>query len=151
MASFDIRPVSAADLDELLEMVEGLAAHHGDAALVTADDLARDCLGDAPWLRVIVAQRGARLLGYAALCPLAQLQFGARGMDMHHLFVRREARKQGVARALISASVELACALECQFLTVGTHPENEAAGQVYLASGFDALPPPGPRFRCLLS
>jgi hypothetical protein len=30
---------------------------------------------------------------------------------------------------------------------VGTHPDNRAAAQVYLKTGFDPLPPPGPRFR----
>ncbi|MBM1690493.1 GNAT family N-acetyltransferase [Sulfitobacter geojensis] len=142
-----IREIRAADLPSVFDMVRGLAAHHGDVAQVALGDLKRDCLGDVPWLRVLVADKAGALLGYAALCPLAQMQFGVRGMDLHHLFVTAQARGSGVGRALIDASSALTKSLGCQYMTVGTHPDNTAAAQVYRAAGFDCLPPPGPRFR----
>ncbi|MCX7558525.1 GNAT family N-acetyltransferase [Sulfitobacter sp. F26204] len=147
MTESSIRPVESEDLPLVLDMVQGLAAHHGDAAQVTLSDLARDCLGTEPWLRVLVAQEGRALLGYTALCPLAQLQFGVRGMDMHHLFVQPKARGAGVGRALIAASLALTKSLGCRYLTVGTHPGNKAAAAIYQAAGFESLAPPGPRFR----
>ncbi|GAA6176370.1 GNAT family N-acetyltransferase [Sulfitobacter pacificus] len=147
MTELSIRNVEDADLPSVLEMVQALAAHHGDAAQISLTELERDCLGTAPWLRVLVAVRGADILGYAALCPLAQMQFGVRGMDMHHLFVRADARGQGVGRALIDASIALTKSLGCRYMTVGTHPDNREAAMVYQAAGFDSLPPPGPRFR----
>ena len=79
MNTLTIRPFRAPDLPAVLEMIKALAAHHGDAATVTPDRLARDALGEAPWLRLLVAEQAGRLIGYAALCPLAQLQFGVRG------------------------------------------------------------------------
>lgn len=145
-----IRPVNAADLPSLLEMVQALAAYHGDTALVDMDDLARDCLGSVPWLRVLVAAHGNDLIGYAALCPLVQLQFGVRGMDLHHLFVRQDVRGSGIGNALIAESIATAKALGCRYMTVGTKPDNVKAAQVYLAAGFEDLPPPGPRFRIKL-
>ena len=132
-------------------MVRALAAHHGDTPLATPDSLARDALGPSPWLRLLVAEGKRGLLGYAALCPLAQLQFGVRGMDMHHLFVAPEARGTGIGRALIDASLALARAEDCRYMVVGTHPDNSAAAAVYRAAGFEDLPPPGPRFRMKLS
>lgn len=150
MTDLLIRDVTSADLPELLEMVQALAQHHGDAPQVTLADLRRDCLGDAPWLRVLVAARAGQMLGYAALCPLAQMQFGVRGMDMHHLFVVPQARGIGVGRRLIEASLTLARKLECRYMTVGTHPDNHAAGAVYQAMAFQPLPPSGPRFRIRL-
>ncbi len=150
MTDLSIRPVKPADLRHVFEMVQELAAHHGDTALLSMDDLARDCLGVIPWVRVLVAQRESRLIGYAALCPLAQVQFGVRGMDMHHLFVSETARGEGVGRALIEASIKAVKSLGCRYMTVGTHPDNASAAQVYRAAGFDELPARGPRFRIKL-
>ena len=138
-----IRPILETDLPEVLSMIHALAAHHGDAPVTTLEDLRRDALGMHPWLQVLVAPG----LGYAALCPLAQLQFGVRGMDMHHLFVVETARGSGVGRALIDASIAHAKAQECRYLTVGTHPDNRAAQAVYRAAGFEDLPVSGARFR----
>lgn len=139
----DIRPLLEEDLPHLLEMAQALAAHHGDAATVTLEELRRDMLGAHPWVRVLVAPGK----GYAALCPMVQVQFGVRGMDMHHLYVVPQARGQGVGRALVSASLALAKAQGCRFLMVGTHPDNSVAQQAYLKMGFDALTGAGPRFR----
>jgi len=150
MNNLNIRPIAAYDMQSLLDMVQGLAAHHGDTALATLDDLQRDCLGPAPWLRVLVAEEADALVGYVALCPLAQMQFGMRGMDIHHLFVRENLRGTGIGRCLIDASLSLSKTLGCRYMTVGTHPKNAAAGQVYLAAGFEPASPPGPRFRMRL-
>ncbi|MEQ6249196.1 GNAT family N-acetyltransferase [Sulfitobacter sp. HNIBRBA3233] len=146
MLPLRIDAVRPQDIDPLLEMVRALARHHGDAAQITRAALERDVLGPAPWLRVLLARYDS-VVGYAALVPLAQLQFGVRGMDMHHLYVVPQARGQGVARALIDASVALAREAGCRYMTVGTHPGNAPAAAVYRAMGFDDLPPPGPRFR----
>jgi ribosomal protein S18 acetylase RimI-like enzyme len=137
-----IRPIVETDLLEVLRMTHGLAAHHEDAAVLTLDDLRRDTMGQYPWLRVLVAEGQ----GYAALCPMAQLQFGVRGMDMHHLFVAPEARGRGVGRSLIEASLVCAKELGCRFMTVGTHPDNIAAQNTYRALGFVQRDASGPRF-----
>ncbi|QFT57886.1 Aminoglycoside N(6')-acetyltransferase type 1 [Sulfitobacter sp. THAF37] len=128
-------------------MVRALAAYHGDTASLTPEDLARDTLGAAPWLTLLVAEGAEGLVGYAALFPLAQLQFGVRGMDMHHLFVRQERRRCGVARALVAASVTFAQGRGCRFLAVGTDPDNTAAQRTYDNLGFTRAPQAGPRFR----
>ena len=138
-----IRLILDKDIPQLLGWVHALAAHHEDAASVTMDDLRRDFLGPHPWVRGLVASE----YGYAALCPLAQVQFGARGMDIHHLFVAPHARGRGIGRALIKASIELARAEGCRFLTVGTHPDNRAAQEVYLQTGFERMSSAAPRFR----
>ena len=147
MDDLTIRPVTEEDLPSVLNMIRALAAHHDDTPTVTLETLRRDALGDAPWLIVLVAEAQGRLVGYAGLCPLAQLQFGVRGMDMHHLFVAEGQRGSGVGRALIDAAIARSKALGCRYMTVGTHPDNEKAAEVYRAAGFEPLPPPGPRFR----
>jgi ribosomal protein S18 acetylase RimI-like enzyme len=138
------RMLSSGDLPSVLEMIHALAAHHGDSSTLTQDELAQEA---RDWQRIIVACVGCKVIGYAALLPMGQLQFGVRGMDMHHLFVAAEHRGRGVGRALIDASVVLSKQLSCRYLTVGTHPDNFAAAQTYLAAGFDPLPDGAPRFR----
>ena len=139
-----IREARPADAARIVQMVGELAAHHGDTPSLTADDLARDAFGDPPWLHVLVAESAGELIGYAALCGLIQLQFGARGMDLHHLFTAPGHRGRGVGHVLVAASAIRARALSCRYLTVGTHPGNRRAQTFYEALGFqrkDAHPP----------
>lgn len=141
-----IRRACPGDAAALLAMVEGLAAHHGDTATLTAETLARDVFTDPPWVRVFVADAD-RLVGYAALVPLAKFQAGERGMDIHHLFVDPERRGQRIGRALVDAAIAEAQALGCRSITIGTHADNHDAQARYLAMGFQPAIPPGPRFR----
>ncbi len=147
MTAFTIRPLHPSDLPALLSMTRALAVHHGDTPGVTRESLTRDCLGPHPWLTVLIADVEGRATGYAALCPLAQMQFGVRGMDLHHLYVEEDQRGTGIGKALVAASLAATRAQECRYMTVGTHPDNHAAAALYAGLGFDTLPPPGPRFR----
>ncbi|MGZ2259269.1 N-acetyltransferase family protein [Roseobacter sp. A03A-229] len=147
----EIRPAGRDDLSTILDMVAQLAAFHGDVATVTPDELARDILGPQPWVRVFLAEEHGVAVGYVALTPRAQMQFGGRGMDMHHLFVAPHARDRGVGRALIAASEQVALDAGCHYLSVGTHPDNHLAQDIYRGMGFDQLDPAGPRFRIMLA
>jgi GNAT superfamily N-acetyltransferase len=135
------------DLPAVLDMIHALAAHHGDTSTLTLEGLSQEARG---WHCIIVACAGQDVVGCAALLPMGQLQFGVRGMDMHHLFVVAAHRGRGVGRALIDASIAVSKQLNCKYLTVGTHPDNATVAQVYLAAGFDPLPDSGPRFRIRL-
>lgn len=135
------------DLPDLLDMIAGLARFHDDVPTVRAGDLRRDLCGPQPWYTVIVAQApDAGPHGYAALTRMGQLQFGVRGMDIHHLFVRDGARGNGVGTALLAACQAQARAQGCAFLSVGTHPDNTAAGRFYETRGFTRRSGSGPRF-----
>lgn len=146
MSRITTRHATVDDLPAVVEMAHALAGFHGDEATLTTEALARDALCDPHWIKLLVAVQKDRLIGYAALCPLVQLQYGARGMDMHHLFVRAEARGTGAGNVLIKASVEVAKGLGCRYLAVGTHPKNMAAQKFYEAAGFTRSQG-GPRFR----
>ena len=145
-----IRKVTEADCAQLLGMVQGLAVHHDDVAKASLQTLRRDVLGDAPWLRVLIALIGDAPVGYIALCPLAQMQFGVRGMDMHHLFVKAGFRGRGIGGQLIGAAKQKARGLGCDFMMVGTHPDNRAAQAFYLSQGFTLRHQTDPRFRLVL-
>lgn len=147
MSEITTRMAVRRDLPAVLNMAHALAAHHGDTATLKLSDLERDTLGDTPWVTLIVAERATTLLGYAALCPLVQLQFGVRGMDMHHLFVQPDVRGRGVGRHLIEASIIQSKQMGCRYIMVGTHPDNKPAQEIYLAAGFALMDVSGPRFR----
>lgn len=131
-------------------MICKLAAHHGDTPTLTIDSLSRDTAGLAPWVTIIVAEHEGELIGYAALCPRISIQYAARGLDIHHLFVVQEHRHKGIGRRLTEAALAQARSQECQYVTVGTHPDNIEAQKIYTQLGFETLPPPGPRFKISL-
>lgn len=141
--STKIRPFAPQDAPQVVKMVRALAAFHGDEATATISALVRDA---GAWMDVLVAEHAQRLVGYAVLLPLAQVQFGVRGMDLHHLYVEDAMRGCGVGSALIAAAKETAKSREARYLAVGTHPDNHAAQAVYLAAGFARRDAAGPRF-----
>ena len=145
-----IRSAQPADLGQILELVRDLATFHGDMANTTLANLERDIFGMPPWLPVLVAELNERVAGYVALYRVVQIQFGTRGMDMHHLIVRQDLRGRGIGGALITAARNEARAQGCDYMMVGTHRDNHAAQKVYLRSGFEAVEAQGPRFKSLL-
>lgn len=142
-----VRPLEEADLGEVVEMIRGLSAHHGDEPRVTVETLRRDALGATPWVQVHVAEAEGKLAGYMALKPLVWLHYGDRGMEIYHLFVLPGWRKAGIGRALIERAKAVARAAGCVEMKVGTHPGNGAAIGYYLSQGFVEQPLVGARFR----
>lgn len=151
MTDITIRRLTRADLGALCDMIRALAAYHGDVSTVSEAMLERDCFASLPtaqpWVQILVAEEAGALLGYGALLPRAQLQFAERGMDLHHLFVRPEARGRGVGQALLQAARQLAGRKGAGFLSVGVDPRNGGAEAFYLANGFEAQEGGGRRFR----
>lgn len=140
----DAEPIDAA---RIVEMVEALAAHHGDSANVSLGELLRDIFGPTPWIYAVVAEDEAGVvIGYAVLSPLVKLQFGQRGLDLHHLYVAPSERGRGVGAALITAAKDKARALRCSYLAVVADPSNLAAQAFYDAQGFERRPSYPPRF-----
>ncbi len=142
-----VRNATETDLPTLLDMIAELAAFHGDQAILTQTDLQSLAFSEQPWITIIIAERDTTAIGYAALCPLVQLQWARKGMDIHHLFVRATFRKQGVARTLIQSATTFAAAHGCAFIAIGTHGNNTTAQRVYKACGFNLMSRAGPRFR----
>mmetsp|Transcript_22848 Transcript_22848/g.38105 ORF Transcript_22848/g.38105 Transcript_22848/m.38105 type:complete len:149 (-) Transcript_22848:1925-2371(-) len=143
-----IRPIALSDLDAVQQMIGGLAMHHGDTPVPLSAATLTDLVSDTPWFTVLVAEAtGGGLAGYAALLPTGQLQFGAKGMDIHHLFVRPDRRGEGAGQALVNACLSHARHEGCSYISVGTHPDNTSILGFYEAQGFERRTGFGPRFR----
>ncbi|MFE3838144.1 GNAT family N-acetyltransferase [Pseudogemmobacter sonorensis] len=141
-----LRGARTEDAERIVQMVGALARHHGDTPGLTVEALLRDISGTAPWLHLLVAEAGGELAGYAALCGQSRLQFGWRGMDIHHLFTEARFRGRGIGQGLVRAAGIRAAELSCSYLTVGTHPENLRAQAFYESLGFERTAASPPRF-----
>ena len=81
------------------------------------------------------------------LLPLAKIVDGIRGVDINHMYVAEPMRGRGLGRQLLDASADVARALGCTYMFIGTAPDNTAAQDAYLACGFERWADAGPRFR----
>lgn len=136
-----IHPATPQDLDRLLPMVHALARHHGDPEACTRAALDDMLFGPRAFVTVLLAEAG-----YTALYPVAQLHWGVRGMEMHHLYVNPDQRGTGLGKALVMAAIAHAKTQGARFLTLGTHPGNREARAFYTGLGFEAVDV-GPRMR----
>ena len=146
MQTIPIRSVAEDDLPDRLDMIRGLAAHHGDTATLTAEGVRAQVLGPRAWMPTLIARREGVPLGYATLHRIGQLQYWVRGMELHHLFVAEPARGTGVGRALVAAARTRARRAGAGYLSVGTDAQNSAAQAFYQAVGFAPRPDRGPRY-----
>ena len=143
MTDLTIRPARARDAHEMRDMIEALAAHHGDRAVISAEELVLMCFGPAPWLSCLVAQTDDGLIGYAALQRVSQLHFARRMLEVAHLYVAPHSRGQGAGRALIEAACAQGRALGCTAVTLGAARGNTAAQAFYARAQFRPLRPSG--------
>lgn len=146
-----VRRVTLLDLPVLLTMVHCLAAHHGERAQTTLDDLRRDLFGGpseiGPWGVALIASAGDETIGYAVLYPKLKLEAGSRGMELHHLFVVPSWREQGVGKEIVDAAAALAADHGCDFVSVGAHADNARAHGFYDDAGFTRSSNSGPRWK----
>ncbi|MCW1751334.1 N-acetyltransferase family protein [Rhizobium acaciae] len=141
-----IRAAKPRDLPGLNEMIALLAAHHGDAAATTPEQLERDLFGPLPWINALVAETGGELIGYAILVPLYRAQEGKRGMDLHHLFVRDGHRGHGTGQLLVDRARETARNAGCGYLSVSAATGNVLAHRFYEQLDFTPRPVTGMRY-----
>jgi GNAT superfamily N-acetyltransferase len=141
-----IRAAKAQDLPELNAMIGLHAAHHGDAAATTSEQLERDLFGPVPWITALVADTAEGLIGYAILVPLYRAQEGQRGMDLHQLFVRDGHRGHGVGQHLVDRARETARKAGCGYLSVSAATGNVLAHRFYEQMDFIPRPVTGMRY-----
>jgi ribosomal protein S18 acetylase RimI-like enzyme len=130
-----VRMALASDADAVVEMAQKLAAHHGDRTSLSRVDLIGQAFSDPPWIHLVIAETDGLPIGYA-LCGLFQPCFGARSFDMQHLFAETAFRGRGVGTSLVEACKLKAKEMSCAYLTVSTHPNNQAAASFYETKGF---------------
>jgi GNAT superfamily N-acetyltransferase len=148
----NIRLAKHRDMPSLTEMIAALAAHHGDIAAMTEEQLERDLFSATPWITALVADAGSDgLIGYAILVPLYRAQEGKRGMELHHLFVRDGHRGHGIGEHLVAHARAHAKAAGCDYLSVSAATGNINAHRFYEHLDFVPRPVTGMRYHQALA
>jgi GNAT superfamily N-acetyltransferase len=100
-----VREARDGDVPALLQMFAELAEyeHLTHELRATADDLDAALFGPSPAARALVAERGARAIGYALFFPTFSSFLASRGVWLEDLYVRPAHRGVGVGRALLAA------------------------------------------------
>ena len=136
-----IRPLTEADLDAVVALVASLK-QHGSPTRGTAADAAtlREAFLRAPTGHLLVADDARGPLGYVTLHTTYETEFAARGFYIGDLYVRPEARRSGLGRALLAAAARLAREEGGSFLWWTARPGNAAAHAFYRALGAEDEP-----------
>lgn len=91
-----------------------------------------------PQGELLLAKRGDHVLGVIALKPLAP-----QVAEIKRLFVRPQARKIGVGKALVTAILTTAMERGYGEVKLDTLPDMQAAIALYESFGFSVIPPYG--------
>lgn len=146
-----IRAIRREDLAGVAAMVSELAVHHGEQARLSEADLERDLFGPLPWVRGLVAEADGGLIGYALLMPQYRASEGARGLEIHQLYVRPAHRSHGIGHNLVTVAREEGRRLGCSYITVGATTGNFKAHRFYETLAFTPRPVTGMRFQQALA
>ena len=131
-----IRRAGPQDLDALAVLFDAYRQFYGQPS-----DLARA----RDWLRtrmrfgesiVLIAERDGAAAGFTQLYPMFSSVRTARTWILNDLFVAEEARRSGVARALLDAAAQYARDDGAAGISLETTDDNTAARALYRAAGW---------------
>ena len=134
--TISISRAGPADLDALAALFDAYRQFYGQPSDAAA---ARD------WLRsrlrvgesmVLVARRGADMVGFVQLYPMFSSVRLARTWILNDLYVLPTNRRSGVARALMDAAADFARADGAAGISLETARDNAAARALYRAAGW---------------
>lgn len=129
---FSIRAMDAADADRVIAMIAALSAHEGaPPPSFDADALIRWGLGEHARFSALVAERRAKIVGYALFHDSFHIGRARPGSVLMDLFVDRGHRRRGIARALLAAVARATRARDGDWVTWQAHPRNVEALAFY--------------------
>jgi GNAT superfamily N-acetyltransferase len=138
---FNIRPATAADLPELLRLVQKLAEYERLADHVSANEsLFQDALfGDRPCAEALLGLHHGSAVAYAIFFHTFSTFLGRRGMYIEDIFVDEECRGRGFGKAMFLKLVRIAHERGCGRLEWSALDWNEHAIRFYRGMGAQAL------------
>jgi GNAT superfamily N-acetyltransferase len=130
------RAAGPADAPAIIALTRAFCAEEGTGpSRLGAADLEAHAFGPQGFCRIVVAEAGGRLIGYALAYPGFDAISATTGLYLADLYVLPEARRQGVGRALM-----VAVAASCRegggrWLTWNTLTSNATARGFYARIG----------------
>lgn len=135
-ARIRVRAFRRGDVKAVARLARALNRHQGDpASSDIAAALVRDALGPRPFVRVVVATLGERIVGYALYALAYETSYATRGLYLNDLYVAPRARRQGVARAILAAVARRGAKRGATFIWWTSRPWNRDAHRFYAALG----------------
>jgi GNAT superfamily N-acetyltransferase len=129
-----VRPAGRADARAIAGMASALSrAEGGFPSRFTEDTYLRDGFGPNPAFRGLVAELEGEIAGYAVYYPGYDTDTATRGVYLADLFVREQARRQGIGRALVSGVAEHCRALGGRWMFWSVLRHNKAGRRFYKA------------------
>jgi len=131
-----VRSAETTDMAEIGELSRGLAAHVCDPDPGKGVALLSACgFGPDRWFECLVAIGGKGIVGFATYSRIFEAHTREKRLWVGDLYVRQEARRGGVGRALIAALRERAEALGCAGITLELARGNDVARSFYATLG----------------
>lgn len=136
-AEVEIAPIAAEEFEQLVPLI---AAYQRFYEVAEIDDgrnrgFFRRFLAPSEDGLLLGARREGRLVGYACLYWHFSSLEASECVLMNDLYVDESARSQGVGRALIEASAEVARERGAPFVEWSTAPDNKTAQRLYDSTG----------------
>jgi ribosomal protein S18 acetylase RimI-like enzyme len=136
-AELEIAPISPEEFEGLLPLIAAYQRFYEVEAIDETRNRAffRRFLAPSEDGLLLGARRQGHLIGYACLYWHFSSLEAVESVLMNDLYVSEEARGQGVGRALIEASAEVARERDAAFVEWSTAPDNESAQRLYDSTG----------------
>lgn len=135
--SFAIRPADASDIDRIAPMFDAYRQFYGKPP---DPDLARAFIDErlqrSESVILLAEEDSGRALGFVQLFPSFTSVQARRLWVLNDLFVSKDARGQGVGRALMNAARDHAVKTGAKRLTLETMEDNERAWALYESLGY---------------
>lgn len=132
----DIRDMRPDDAHRVVSMIAALSAHEGaPPPPIDVPALLHWAFGDDPRFAGLVADRAGEIVGYALFHGGFHIGRGKPGSMMMDLFVEPQARRQGIARALLAAVADETLKRGGDWVTWQAHPRNDEALAFYDSIG----------------
>lgn len=134
-----MRPLVAADVPMLLDMLRELAAFAGDASVMTAQrvDLDEALAEVPPRFRGLIAEDGSGVVGYVTYTIDYSIWSGGDYIRVDDVYVRERVRGRGVGRQLMRALADIGVA---QAMRVRWEMASDNAGARRLYAAIGAAP-----------
>ena len=137
MSDFIIRPFTAKDIPQLLDLMTGLAVFENyiDKFAMDAHILTKWGLGEKPKFHVFVADQGGELLAYAACYEIPFTMDCRPTLVLKEMFALPKARGVGAASGVMHAVIDKAKSIGAGRINWLVLPDNQRAKTFYKKHG----------------
>jgi len=136
-----ILPATERDVPVLLELIRGLADYERlrDQCVATEDQLRKTLFGENPAAEALLAFVDERPVGFALFFTNYSTFLAKPGIYLEDLFVRPDARGQGIGKALLVKIAQIAAERGCGRVEWSVLDWNEPAIRFYQSLGAVAM------------